>query len=146
MNKIAALLAAGMLLSGCVYNSKVSTRAEQLQHHRFVLTSVNGQLLKAADKPLELSFGEKMPIKGNMYVSGNMCNRFSGTGKVSDGELKVEELAMTRMLCTDSQLSALDATLSKMLRDGAQVDLTETQLTLATADQTLVYKLADLMN
>ena len=39
MNKFAALLAAGMLLSGCVYNSKVSTRAEQLQHHRFVLTS-----------------------------------------------------------------------------------------------------------
>lgn len=146
MNKIAALLAAGMLLSGCVYNSKVSTRAEQLQHHRFVLTSVNGQPLKAADKPLELSFGEKMPITGKMYVSGNMCNRFSGTGKISDGELKVEELAMTRMLCTDSQLSALDATLSKMLRDGAQVDLTETQLTLATADQTLVYKLADLMN
>ncbi len=25
MNKFAALLAAGMLLSGCVYNSKVST-------------------------------------------------------------------------------------------------------------------------
>ncbi|UYB56486.1 heat shock protein HslJ [Klebsiella michiganensis] len=146
MNKFAALLAAGMLLSGCVYNSKVSTRAEQLQHHRFVLTSVNGQPLNAADKPQELSFGEKMPITGKMSVSGNMCNRFSGTGKVSDGELKVEERAMTRMLCTDSQLNALDATLSKMLREGAQVDLTETQLTLATADQTLVYKLADLMN
>ena len=87
-----------------------------------------------------------MPITGKMSVSGNMCNRFSGTGKVSDGELKVEQLAMTRMLCTDSQLNALDATLSKMLREGAQVDLTETQLTLATADQTLVYKLADLMN
>jgi heat shock protein HslJ len=55
-----------------------------------------------------------------------MCNGFSGTGKVSDGELKVEELAMTRMLCTDSQLNTLDATLSKMLREGAQVDLTET--------------------
>ena len=146
MNKFAALLAAGMLISGCVYNSKVSTRAEQLQHHRFFLTSVNGQPLNAADKPQELSFGEKMPITGKMYVSGNMCNRFSGTGKVSDGELKVEQLAMTRMLCTDSQLNALDATLSKMLREGAQVDLTETQLTLATADQTLVYKLADLMN
>ena len=146
MNKYAALLAVGMLLSGCVYNSKVSTRAEQLQHHRFVLTSVNGQPLNAADKPQELSFGEKMAITGKMYVSGNMCNRFSGTGKVSDGELKVEELAMTRMLCTDPQLNTLDATLSKMLRECAQVDLTETQLTLATADQTLVYKLADLMN
>ena len=146
MNKFAALLAAGMLLSGCVYNSKVSTRAEQLRPAFLWRTSVNGQPLNAADKPQELSFGEKMPITGKMSVSGNMCNRFSGTGKVSDGELKVEELAMTRMLCTDSQLNALDATLSKMLREGAQVDLTETQLTLATADQTLVYKLADLMN
>ena len=146
MNKIAALLAAGMLLSGCVYNSKVSTRAEQLQHHRFVLTSVNGQPLNAADKPQELSFGEKMPITGKMYVSGNMCNRFSGKGKISGGELKVKTLAMTRMLCTDPQLNTLDNTLSNMLRDGAQVDLTENQLTLATADQTLVYKLADLVN
>lgn len=146
MNKFAALLAAGMLLSGCVYNSKVSTRAEQLQHHRFVLTSVNGQPLNAADKPLELSFGEEMPITGKMYVSGNMCNQFNGTGKVSDGALKVKELAMTRMLCADPQLNALDTTLGKMLREGAQVDLTETQLTLATADQTLVYKLADLVN
>lgn len=146
MNKFAALLAAGMLLSGCVYNSKVSTGAEQLQHHRFVLTSVNGQPLNNGDKPLELSFGEKMPVTGKMFVSGNMCNRFSGTGKVSDGALKVEELAMTRMLCADPQLNSLDATLGKMLREGAQVDLTENQLTLATADQTLVYKLADLVN
>ncbi|MEF3100650.1 heat shock protein HslJ [Raoultella ornithinolytica] len=140
MNKFAALLAAGVLLSGCVYNSKVSTSAEQLQHHRFVLTSVNGQALKEGAKPLELSFGEKT------FVSGNMCNRFSGEGKVSDGELKVKELAMTRMLCADPQLNELDATLGKMLRDGAQVDLTENQLTLATADRTLVYKLADLVN
>ena len=122
MNKFAALLAAGMLLSGCVYNSKVSTGAEQLQHHRFVLTSVNGQAVNASDRPLELSFGEKMAITGKMYVS------------------------MTRMLCHDAQLNTLDATIDKMLREGAQVDLTENQLTLATADQTLVYKLADLMH
>ena len=136
MNKFAALLAAGMLLSGCVYNSKVSTNAE----HRFVLTSVNGQALPASQTPPpEISFGEKM------YVSGTMCNGFSGEGKLSDGELKVEQLAMTRKLCADPQRNALDNTLSKMLRDGAQVDLTENQLTLATADQSLVYKLADLM-
>ncbi|MGS3448452.1 heat shock protein HslJ [Klebsiella electrica] len=137
MNKFAALLAAGMLLSGCVYNSKVSTGAEQLQHHRFVLTSVNGQALKTGAKPLALSFGE------DMYVSGNMCNGFSGKGKISDGELKVKTLAMTGQLCADSRQNTLDSTLSKMLRDGAQVDLTEHQLTLATADQTLVYTLAD---
>ena len=60
--------------------------------------------------------------------------------------LKVKSLAMTRMLCHDAQLNTLDATIGTMLREGAQVDLTENQLTLATADQTLVYKLADLMH
>jgi heat shock protein HslJ len=140
MNKFAALLAAGMLLSGCVYNSKVSTGAEQLQHHRFVLTSVNGQALKAGTKPLELSFGE------DMYVSGNMCNGFSGKGKISDGELKVKTLAMTRHAVRRFPAEYAGRTLSKMLRDGAQVDLTENQLTLATADQTLVYTLADLVS
>ena len=129
MNKFAALLAAGMLLSGCVYNSKVSTGAEQLQHHRFVLTSVNGQAVNASDRPLELSFGEKMAITGKMYVSGNMCNGFSGEGKVSDGELKVKSLAMTRMLCHDAQLNTLDATIDKMLREGAHL-LVETAFRL----------------
>ena len=134
-----ALVAAAMMLGGCVSTSKVTTQPEQLQHHRFVLESVNGKNVKS-DKPLELSFGEKM------HISGNMCNRFNGEGKLSDGELKVKNLAMTRMLCTDAQMNELDSLLSAMLHDGAQVDLTENQLTLATAHDSLVYKLADLMN
>lgn len=135
----AALLAAGMLLAGCVSTSDVTTQPEQLQHHRFVLESVNGKNIRS-DKPLELSFGEKM------YVSGNMCNRFTGEGKLSDGELKVKNLAMTRMLCTDPQMNQLDSLLSAMLHDGVQVDLTANQLTLATSHDSLVYKLADLVN
>ncbi len=53
---------------------------------------------------------------------------------------------MTRMLCTDAQLNQLDALVGAMLRDGVQVDLTANQLTLATAHDSLVYKLADLVN
>lgn len=135
----AALLATGMLLAGCVSTSDVTTQPEQLQHHRFVLESVNGKNV-SSDKPLELSFGEKM------HVSGNMCNRFTGEGKLSDGELKVKNLAMTRMLCTDPQMNQLDSLLSAMLHDGVQVDLTANQLTLATSHDSLVYKLADLVN
>jgi heat shock protein HslJ len=134
-----ALLAAGMMLAGCVSTSKVTTQPEQLQHHRFVLESVNGKTV-TSQKPLELSFGEKM------HISGNMCNQFTGEGKLSDGELKVKNLAMTRMMCTDPQLNQLDNTLSAMLHEGVQVDLTENQLTLATSNDSLVYKLADLMN
>ncbi|MGQ7115968.1 META domain-containing protein, partial [Escherichia sp. TWPC-MK] len=69
-------------------------------------------------------------------------NRFSGEGKLSNGELTAKGLAMTRMMCANPQLNELDNTISEMLKEGAQVDLTANQLTLATAKQTLTYKLA----
>ncbi|EKM7882315.1 heat shock protein HslJ, partial [Salmonella enterica] len=109
-------------------------KREQLEHHRFVLESVNGKTVTGP----ELSFGE------GMTVSGKMCNQFTGEGKLSDGELKVKNLAMTRMMCADPQLNALDGTISEVFSKGAQVDLTANQLTLATAETTLMYKLADL--
>ncbi|MGU9869813.1 heat shock protein HslJ [Kluyvera ascorbata] len=146
MKKMLFLLAAAALLSGCVYNSKMSTGGEQLQHHRFVLESVNGKTINSSDTPLDVSFGEKQPLLNHIYLSGEMCNRFSGTAKISNGELKASDLTMTRKICSDAQLNQLDATLSTMLRQGAQVDLTEQQLTLATADQTLIFKLADLVH
>ncbi|MDM2848021.1 heat shock protein HslJ [Citrobacter sp. Cpo074] len=138
MKNVVTLIALSMLMAGCVSNGKVSVNREQLQHHRFVLQSVNGKAVTATNPP-ELSFGE------NMTVSGKMCNQFRGQGKLSDGELKVKDMAMTRMMCADPQLNALDGIVSEMFKKGAQVDLTADQLTLATAEQTLTYKLADLM-
>ena len=140
MNKTVLLLAAGMLLAGCVNTSKVTVNASQLEHHRFVLESVNGKNIPAGKTPPELSFGEKM------HLSGSMCNRFTGQGKLSEGELKAKDLVMTRMMCADTQRNELDNILSAMLSKGAQVDLTGDQLTLATAEQSLVYRLSDLMN
>ncbi|EDV9704323.1 heat shock protein HslJ [Salmonella enterica subsp. enterica] len=134
MKKIVTLVALSFIMTGCVSSGKVSVKREQLEHHRFVLESVNG---KTVTDP-ELSFGE------DMTVSGKMCNQFTGEGKLSNGELKVKNLAMTRMLCADPQLNALDGTISEVFSKGAQVDLTANQLTLATAETTLMYKLADL--
>ena len=136
MKKVAALVALSLLMAGCVSSDKIAVTPEQLQHHRFVLESVNGKPV-TSDK---ISFGEKM------MISGSMCNRFSGEGKLSNGELTAKGLAMTRMMCANPQLNELDNTISEMLKEGAQVDLTANQLTLATAKQTLTYKLADLMN
>ena len=134
MKKVAAFVALSLLMAGCVSNDKIAVTPEQLQHHRFVLESVNGKPVTSDKNPPEISFGEKM------MISGSMCNRFSGEGKLSKG------LAMTRMMCANPQLNELDNTISEMLKEGAQVDLTANQLTLATAKQTLTYKLADLMN
>lgn len=139
MKKVVALVALSLLMAGCVSNGKMSVSREQLQHHRFVLENVDGKPINTGAHPPELSFGEKMTL------SGNMCNRFNGQATLSNGELKVKEMAMTRMMCADPQRNELDKTLSAMLKQGAQVDLTANQLTLATADHTLVYKLADLV-
>ncbi|KWW08636.1 heat shock protein HslJ [Escherichia fergusonii] len=140
MRKVVALIALSLLTAGCVSNGKMFVNRDQLQHHRFVLESVNGKPVTGETTQPELSFGE------NMTVSGSMCNHFTGKGKLSDGELRVKDLAMTRKMCANSQLNELDKTISQMLSNGAQVDLTANQLTLATAEHTLMFKLADLVN
>lgn len=137
MKKLVALSLVSLALAGCVNPGKASVQAEQLEGHRFVLESVNGVAIKPSAVPPEMSFGKKMA------VSGVMCNRFSGQGKLSEGELKVKGVAMTRKLCTEPQLNELDATIGDILSKGAQVDLTEDQLTLATAEKTLMFKRAD---
>ena len=137
MKKLVALSLVSLALAGCVNPGKASVQAEQLEGHRFVLETVNGVAIKPSAVPPEMSFGKKMA------VSGVMCNRFSGQGKLSEGELKVKAMAMTRKLCVEPQLNELDATIGDMLSKGAQVDLTEDQLTLATAEKTLMFKRAD---
>nr|WP_318381614.1 heat shock protein HslJ [uncultured Enterobacter sp.] len=137
MKKHLALTALALLLAGCANDGKVSVTDDQLVHHRFVLESVNGKAVNAGENPPEIRFGEKLQL------SGVMCNRFTGQGKLSDGALSAKNLAMTRMMCADPQRNELDQAFSVMMNKGAQADLTETQLTLATAEQTLIFKLAD---
>lgn len=83
MRKFVALIALSLLTAGCVSNGKMFVNRDQLQHHRFVLESVNGKPVTGETTQPELSFGE------NMTVSGSMCNHFTGKGKLSDGELRV---------------------------------------------------------
>ena len=43
MRKFVALIALSLLTAGCVSNGKMFVNRDQLQHHRFVLESVNGK-------------------------------------------------------------------------------------------------------
>ncbi|ENA0608582.1 heat shock protein HslJ [Enterobacter bugandensis] len=142
MNKLAAVTFLSLALTGCVNPGKASVQPEQLQNHRFVLENVDGKAVtKTAAQP-EISFSALSDISlvNNITVSGGMCNRFNGQGKLSEGALTVKTLAMTRKMCSEPQLNELDRTIGDMLRAGAQVDLTEDQLTLATAEKTLMFK------
>ncbi|MDI7383985.1 heat shock protein HslJ [Cronobacter dublinensis] len=140
MKKILIPLLAGMALAGCQSTSSSShITPETLQHHRYVLQTVNGAPLDATRRVPELSFGEKM------HVSGSMCNRFMGQGELHGDTLKVNGLASTRMLCAEPQLNELDKLIGEMLSQGTTVSVEKQQLTLHYRQYTLVYKLADLM-
>ncbi|MGX9869423.1 heat shock protein HslJ [Enterobacter mori] len=142
MKKLVAVTFLSLALAGCVNPGKASVQPEQLQSHRFVLENVDGKAItKTATQP-EISFSALSDISliKNITVSGVMCNSYNGQGKLSEGALTVKTLAMTRKLCTDPQLNELDQAIGDMLRKGAQVDLTEDQLTLATAEKTLMFK------
>ncbi|HFT0376027.1 TPA: heat shock protein HslJ [Enterobacter mori] len=142
MKKLVAVTFLSLALAGCVNPGKASVQPEQLQNHRFVLENVDGKAItKTATQP-EISFSPLSDISliKNITVSGVMCNSYNGQGKLSEGTLTVKTLAMTRKLCTDPQLNELDQVIGDMLRKGAQVDLTEDQLTLATAEKTLMFK------
>lgn len=142
MKKLVALSVISLVLTACVNPGKASVQPEQLKNHRFVLENVDGKTVKATAAQPEISFDALQDISliNNITVSGTMCNRFNGQGKLSEGALTVKTLSMTRKLCTDPQLNALDQAIGDMLRQGAQVDLTEDQLTLATAEKSLMFK------
>ncbi|MCT4703926.1 heat shock protein HslJ [Enterobacteriaceae bacterium H20N1] len=141
MKKLASLMLATAVLAGCAQSGdKGSVTAQDLQHHRYVLQSVDGKPLEGIKRMPELSFGE------NMHISGSMCNRFMGQATLEDSTLKAKGLGMTMMLCVEPQLNQLDRMINDMLTGGAQVGLAQQQLTLKNSQHTLVYKLADLVN
>ena len=75
-----------------------------------------------------------------LKVSGVMCNRFFGQGKVEQGRLSVPQLASTRMLCSNADLNKWEQTLTQMLMNGAEVKVDEQSLTLTGSGHTLQYQ------
>ena len=137
MKKTMLLLLGAMALTGCSNASHTGNQpdAGKLANRLFALTSVDGQAVTPREgmKP-GISFGE------NLKVSGVMCNRFFGQGKLEQGRLFVPQLASTRMMCSDAQLNQWEQTLSAVLVQGAEVKLTEQTLTLTGSGHTLVYQ------
>ncbi|MDA1075272.1 MAG: META domain-containing protein [Proteobacteria bacterium] len=112
-----------------------------LQHHRWVLQSINGLALHdaAAGKPVpELDFGELMHVSGSTG-----CNRFSGHAVLSDNRFQIEQLASTRMACPPEQMD-LEAKVLSVLRSRSVIQLnSEKRLSLESDDFLLVFNLRD---
>lgn len=137
------MLAAG-LATGCSAEEMkaqppagASVTKEQLLHHNFVLTSIDGKAFTGKEQVPSIEFNE------GFHVSGGVCNRFMGQGTLENGVLRIEKMASTMMMCPDQKLNELESTFAAMMGAGAAISLEGKVLTLKEGNRTLVYTLKD---
>ena len=133
---VLTLSLSAIALTAC--DSQQTVVAEDLMHHRFELVKANDQTI-SNDGNIYIEFGE------NLTLNGKMCNRFFGQSTLQDGVLKSSGLAMTKMLCGSEQLNQLDNNINQLLKNGANITLTDKQLTLKKDDIQLEFTLKDLL-
>ena len=112
-----------------------------LQHHRWLLESIDGVRLDAAvaDSMIpELDFGERMTVSGNTG-----CNRFRGRAVLREQFLVIESMASTRRLCTPVQ-NEVERILVEALGNESLVRINaERQLILRSGRTVLRFRLFD---
>lgn len=139
MRATLVLMLSSLTMSVALAQSSV-TEAD-LQHHRWVLETIDGDALPIAESGRsipELDFGEQLIITGNTG-----CNQLNGQAVLRDGFFLIESMTSTRMMCpppwADIELVLLTALGSEST---ASLDANK-NLTLATADTILTFRLED---
>lgn len=134
------VLVGAVLFAAAACASGKSVSREDLQHHRFVLSGVDGKPFSATMGAPDIEFNQ------DFRVAGSMCNRFMGQGELADNVLTVKQMASSKMFCPDETLNSLEAQLAEMLAAGAQVSLEGDSLTLRQGGRELTYTRKDRVN
>lgn len=121
-------------------NGGVKITESSLLHHNFRLESVNGKPYNLQEPAPTIAFNE------GMLVSGQICNRFNGQGKLAQGMLTVVNMASTRKLCYEPELNQYETMISQMLMSGVALDYDGQTLVMRQGGNELVYRLRDYVN
>ncbi|XKM13257.1 META domain-containing protein [Orbaceae bacterium ac157xtp] len=144
MKKFLTLLAAfgcAVALAACSSNK---VNYDELAGHRFVLVSHNGIAPATTSNPV-IEF--RSEVNSDLIkVSGKMCNGFNATAKYTNGVLQSNQVAMTKAICSETELNMLDIDIVRMLADGVKVKKSGDKLILSTPTQTLIYQNQDIKN
>ena len=115
--------------------------ASDLQHHRWILESINGEPVSMGDDGgmiPELDFGEQMHVSGNTG-----CNRMSGKAKLRDGAFLILNMAVTRRMCAPPR-DKLERAVQKVLGIESRISIDENKnLILSSDDVVLRFRLRD---
>ena len=128
-------------LSSCASSQAAQVSESSLQHHRWVLESVNGEAIDIQELGSiipELEIGEQLAASGN---SG--CNRFFGTAVLQKNQFSINPVGSTRMLCKPVQ-NELEYLFLQLLGQWSTISLdAENNLTLKTENTLLEFRLED---
>lgn len=125
---------------GACEETTVLTQGD-LQHHRWVLQSVNG--LPVSPEELEylvpeLDFGERMHVAGNTG-----CNRFTGTGVLRDEFFSIASMATTARVCGAAQ-NEIERKVKLVLSGESALSMADDKaLLLSSGDHRLRFALRD---
>jgi len=112
-----------------------------LQHHRWVLESINGKVLHAdvpQDARPDLEFGEQMHVSGNAG-----CNHISGRASLHDTTIRFEEIVSTLMSCGPAQ-NEIEGTIHSLLASPKiEIQIYDNYLILEAESVSLRYRLQD---
>jgi heat shock protein HslJ len=127
-------------LYGLCDKPRIVTQGD-LQHHRWVLESINGEKIDAAmlnNVIPELEIGEQMMASGN---SG--CNRFHGKAELRGDRFIIERAATTRMMCPPTQ-NEMERLFLQLLGQESKITIDATRnLFLKTDETQLKFRLDD---
>ncbi len=112
-----------------------------LPQGRFFLQSVDGLEFDGKERPVEIAFVQDA-AKGTLRVSGSVCNRFAGQGRLEQGRLTVKQMVATKMFCADQERNALESALFQYLEQGAELFHEGGMLVLRGKGRELHYRLA----
>ena len=127
-------------LAGTGDQAKLVTPAD-LQHHRWVLESINGNQIEAAklgDRIPELEFGKQMIASGHAG-----CNRFHGKAALREDRFIIDRVATTRMFCQPAQ-NDIEMLLLQVFGRESKISIdNDKNLILETDDTLLLFRLQD---
>ena len=127
-------------LPGAGDQAKLVTLAD-LQHHRWVLESIDGNKIEAAklgNQVPELEIGEQMMASGHAG-----CNRFHGKAALREDRFIIDPVATTRMFCQPAQ-NDIELLLLQVFGQESRISIdADKNLILETDDTLLIFRLKD---
>ena len=112
-----------------------------LQHHRWVLESINGQALDVdalQGTVPDLDFGEQMHVSGNTG-----CNRISGRASLHNTYIRFGQLISTMMSCSPAQNDLERAIQNLLASTKIEVEIKGNHLILQANSVSLRFRLQD---